>query len=214
MKLVWFFIFACVVGFGFYWKREPHPVNGGLPPSLVTETALPVPTPGVGVSSSPPRPPSSIQTPPADDIAPRLQEIAELARFTLPTQEARDQLIKVLSDQELQSSLSRILQASDRLEYNSDQEKLRMNAVSVLGLILRYNDVRHRDEVVRSMQQRILAVDFDSMKDIRVKQSVYGDITELLMILKQYDLEAFEEIAQRISETNRKALKTALAASR
>jgi hypothetical protein len=49
MKLVWFFIFACVVGFGFYWKREPHPVNGGLPPSLVTETALPVPTPGVGV---------------------------------------------------------------------------------------------------------------------------------------------------------------------
>jgi hypothetical protein len=89
-----------------------------------------------------------------------------------------------------------------------------MNAVSVLGLILRYEDVSHRDEVLQWTKQRILTVDFNSMKDLQVKQSVYGDITELLMILRQYAPTAFEDVSQQIAETKNKVLKTALAASR
>lgn len=213
MKAICLSIFALLVGFVFYWQRETHYGQGGIPASIRTQNVLTVPTLLVGSPSitSPPELPS--QTPASDEGAPRLEEIAELARITLPTQKARDQLINALSQPELQSALSLILQASDHLEYNADQEKQRMNAVSALGLILRYKEVSHRDEVVLWIKQRILAVDFDSMKDIRVKRSIYGDITELLMILKQYDSEEFEEIAQRISETNRKALKTALAAS-
>lgn len=215
MKFFWFSIFILIAGFGFFWKREPIPSYGDPPVPQVTKTIKKIPAP-VGIPSGPPSSPLSTQPKPpvAEDVTLRLQKIAGLARFTLPTQEARDELIKALSDRNLQSDLGRILQASDRFAYDADQEKLRMNAVSVLGLILKYKDVNHREDVVRWMKQRILEVDFDSMKDIRVKQSVYGDITELLMILKQHDSEAFEELAQRISETNIRVLKTALAASR
>jgi hypothetical protein len=210
MKFLWFFIVVLLVGISFFTEREP-------PAPRVTETqssaAASIPT-SVGI---PPQvvggslPKSSVKQ---DEDAPRLQKIAGLARFALPTQDTREALMNALSNPELQASLSRILEASDFQTYQPDQEKLRMNAVSVLGLILKHKDVRHRDAIVGFMRQRILAVDFDRMKDIRVKQSVYGDITEMLMILKQYDFETFEDVAQRIGETNSKALQTALAASR
>lgn len=213
MKFVWFGIFIFIVGVGFFWKREARHVSGAPPVPEETASAPRIPTP-VGVPSGPS--PHSVSTSPLapDDIHPRLEKITELARYTLPTQETRDALIQNLSDPELHSALGRILVASDDRAYDASQEKLRMNAVSVLGLIVRYKDVSHRDEVVRWVKQRILAVDFHSMKDLRVKQSVYGDITELLMILRQYDPESFEDVSQRIAETKNKVLKTALAASR
>ncbi|MDQ3233254.1 MAG: hypothetical protein M3Q07_15665 [Pseudobdellovibrionaceae bacterium] len=214
MKFVGFFIVILIVGFCFFWKRGPIILHGDPPASAVTETAATVPTAAVGIPSRAPTLPRPAPSPNPHDITLRVQKIAELARPALPTQKGREALVQSLSDQQLQSALGRILEASDRLEYNADQEKQRMNAVSVLGLILKHKDVSHREDMVRWIRQRVLAVDFDRMKDIRVKQSVYGDITELLMILKQHDPEAFEDVAQRISETNRKVLKTALAASR
>ncbi|HYX31777.1 MAG TPA: hypothetical protein VE954_01595 [Oligoflexus sp.] len=214
MKFVGFFIVILTVGFCFFWKRGPIILHGDPPASPVTETAATVPTAAVGIPSRAPALPRPAPSPNPHDITLRVQKIAELARPALPTQKGREALIQSLSDQQLQSALGRILEASDRLEYNADQEKQRMNAVSVLGLILKHKDVSHREDMVRWIRQRVLTVDFDRMKDIRVKQSVYGDITELLMILKQHDPEAFDDVAQRISETNRKVLKTALAASR
>ncbi|WP_141734142.1 hypothetical protein [Oligoflexus tunisiensis] len=216
MKLVWFSIVILIVGFGLFWKREPRNASGDPPVSEATVTATRIPTP-VGIPSpSPPTPsPVPIAKPPVvDELTPRLEKIAELSRFTLPTQATRDQLIQTLSAPELHKDLGRILEAGDRLEYDVSQEKERMNAVSVLGLILKHKEVSHRDEALRWIRQRILAVDFHSMKDVRVKQSVYGDITELLMILKQYDPESYEDLAQRIGEMKSKVLKTALAASR
>ena len=214
MKFAWFLILILIIGFGFYWKHEPHASHAGPPASSGVETAAKVPT-SVGTF---PTPPPSVQTPSATaqdiNIQPGLDKIAALAHYALPTQETRNALIQSLSDGQLQKNLIHVLEANDRLDYDVAQEKLRMNAVSVLGLILKYKDVSHREDVVRWVKQRILAVDFDKMKDIRVKQSVYGDITELLMILKQHDAESFEEVAQRISETNKKVLKTALATSR
>jgi hypothetical protein len=215
MKFIWLGILLILVGFGVFWKREPQPVTVTPPASEAPETASKIPTP-VGVPSGSP-PPSRVATPiqtQAEDITSRLETIAERARFALPTQDMRSALIQDLSDPELHSALGRILEANDQLPYDSSQEKLRMNAVSVLGLIMRYKDVQHRDEVRRWVKKRILAVDFHSMSDLKVKQSVYGDITELLMILRQHDSESFEEVSQRIAETENKILKTALAASR
>jgi hypothetical protein len=216
MKLVWFSIVILIVGFGLFWKREPRTVSGEPPAAEATVTAASIPTP-VGIPSPIPSTPAPIPmaSPPApDDLAPRLEKIAELTRFALPTQEMREQLVKALSDPNLHKDLGRVLEAGDRLEFNTSQEQQRMNAVSVLGLILKHKDVSHRDEAAQWIRQRILSVDFHGMKDVRVKQSVYGDITELLMILKQYDPGTYEDLAQRIGETQSKVLKTALAASR
>jgi hypothetical protein len=213
MKFVWFGILIIIVGIGFLGKRGVRNVSGAPPQAQVTETENRVPTP-VGIPAGPPAPPAAARPPTTPDLTPRLERIHELARYTLPTQETREALIQSLSDPELHSALGRALAASDGADYDANAEKLRMNAVSVLGLIFRYKDVSHRDEVMRSVQQRILAVDFHKMKDLRVKQSVYGDITELLMILKQHDPDAYEDMSRRITETKDKVLKTALAASR
>jgi len=209
MKFVWFFIVVLLAGISFFMEREP-------PAPRVTETqsstAARIPR-SVGIHKAPEiSPPHS--TTRQDDDTPRLQKIAGLARFALPTQENREALLNALSDPDLQASLPRILETSDLQPYQPEQEKLRMNAISVLGLILKHKDISQREAILRFMKQRILAVDFDRMQDIRVKQSIYGDITEMLMILKQYDTETFEDVAQRIGETNSKVLQTALAASR
>ncbi len=213
MKFVCFGIIIFIVAIGFLGKREDRNVSGAPPSPEATETATRIPTP-VGVPSE--SPPLGVSTSPLapDDLNPRLEKISDLARYALPSQETRDALIQNLSDPGLHSALRHVLLASDDRSYNAADEKLRMNAVSVLGLMLRYKDVSHRDEIVRWMKQRILTVDFHSMKDLRVKQSVYGDITELLMILKQHDPESFEDVSQRITETRNKVLKTALAATR
>ncbi|HET9241675.1 MAG TPA: hypothetical protein VFO10_30690 [Oligoflexus sp.] len=214
MKFVGLAIFIVVIAaIGFWGKREARNVSGSPPKPQVIETESRVPTP-VGTPSGLPSPPAAARPPTTDDLTPRLEKIHELARYTLPTQETREALIQSLSDPELHSALGHALAASDGAAYDASAEKLRMNAVSVLGLIFRYKDVSHRDEVIRSVKQRILAVDFHKMKDLRVKQSVYGDITELLMILKQHDPESYEDVSRRITETKNKVLKTALAASR
>ncbi len=212
MKFVGFGILIIIVAVGFLWKREDRNVSVAPPLPQATEAASRIPT-TVGVPSESFLP---VSTSPlaSDDLQPRLEKISELARYTLPSQETRQALIQDLSDPKLHSALGRILMASDQHDFDAAQEKSRMNAVSVLGLIVRYKDVSHRDEIVRWMKQRILAVDFHSMKDLRVKQSVYGDITELLMILRQHDPESYEDVSQRIAETRNKVLKTALAATR
>ncbi len=214
MKFVGFAILIIIIAVGFLWKREDRNVSGAPPLPKATVTAPRIPT-TVGVPSESSLP-IAVSTSPlaSDDLHPRLEKISDLARYTLPSQETREALIQHLSDPNLHSALGRILVASDGREYDAAQEKSRMNAVSVLGLIVRYKDVSHRDEIVRWMKQRILAVDFHSMKDLRVKQSVYGDITELLMILRQHDPESYEDVSQRIAETRNKVLKTALAATR
>jgi hypothetical protein len=213
MKFFWFGIFILIVGIGFFWKREARNVSAAPPASEATVTAPKIPT-AVGIPSGSPPPSVASKQPTHHDIQPRLEKITEMARYALPTQASRDSLIQDLSDPELHSALGLVLEGSDGLAYDAAQEKLRMNAVSVFGLILRYKDVSYRDETVRWVKQRILAVDFNSMKDLRVKQSVYGDITELLMILRQHEPEAFEEVSQRIEETKNKVLMTALAVSR
>jgi hypothetical protein len=213
MKFVWLGILIVIVGIGFLGKRGARNVSGVPPQPQVTETENRVPTP-VGIPSGPPSLPAAARPPTPPDLSQHLERIHGLARYTLPTQETREALIQSLSDPELHNALDRVLAASDGADYDANAEKLRMNAVSVLGLIFRYKDVSHRDEVIRSVQQRILAVDFHKMKDLRVKQSVYGDITELLMILKQHDPDAYEDMSRRITETKDKVLKTALAASR
>jgi hypothetical protein len=213
MKFVWIAIFFVIAGIGFLGKRGARNASGAPPQPQVTETASRIPTP-VGIPSEAPSLPATARPPTTDDLPQRLEKIHELARYTLPTQDTREALIQNLSDPELHSALGRVLTASDGAEYDASAEKLRMNAVSVLGLIFRYQDVSHRDEVIGSVKERILAVDFHKMKDLRVKQSVYGDITELLMILKQHDPESYEDLSRRITETKNKVLKTALAASR
>jgi hypothetical protein len=213
MKFVWFGILALIVGLGFLGKREARNVSGAPPRHELTETDSRVPTP-VGIPHGSPSQPAEARPSPSDPLASRLEKIHELARYTLPTQDTREALIQNLSDPELHSTLGRVLAASDGAAYDATAEKLRMNAVSVLGLIFRYKDVSHRDEVIRSVNQRILAVDFHKMKDLQVKQSVYGDITELLMIMKQHDPESYEDLSRQITETKNKVLKTALAASR
>jgi hypothetical protein len=212
MKLVWFGIFIFTLGIGFFWKREARNVSGAPPVSPAADTNSQIPT-AVGIPSGSPSP-SSSRPPVPDGVIPHLEKIQELARYTLPTQETREALIRNLSDPNLQSAIVHVITASDDQVYDGPQEKLRMNAVSVVGLMLRYREVNQRDELVRWVKQRILAVDFYRMKDLKVKQSVYGDITELLMILRQYEPEAFEEVSQQIAETKDKVLKTALAASR
>jgi len=209
MKFIWFFIVVLLVGVGFFMEREPPVPPVSETPSQATAR---IPTPvGIPPTRDVPLPKSTIRS---DDDTPRLQKIAGLARYALPTQEVREALLSALSDPALQDSLPRILETSDLQNYQPDQEKMRMNAISVLGLIIKNKDISQRDEVLRRMKQRILAVDFERMVDIQVKQSVYGDITEMLMILKQYDAENFEDVAHRIGETNNKVLQTALAASR
>ena len=212
MKFVWFGILVVTVVLGFLGKREARNVSGAPPRHEATETDARIPTP-VGIPNGSPSPAEARPSPSAD-LALRLEKIHELARYALPTQDTREALIQSLSDPELHSALGHVLAASDGADYDRATEKLRMNAVSVLGLIFRYKDVSHRDEVIRSVKQRILAVDFYKMKDLQVKQSVYGDITELLMILKQHDPESYEDLSRRITETQNKVLKTALAASR
>jgi len=210
MKFLWFIIVVLLAGISFFMEREPPAprvteTSGSAAALIPTSVGIPPPAREVSLPKS---------TPGQDEDAPRLHKIAGLARFALPTQKTREALMSALSDPELQASLPRILEASDFQTYQPDQEKLRMNAVSVLGLILKHKDISQREAIVRFIKQRILAVDFDRMQDIRVKQSIYGDITEMLMILKQYDTETFEDVAQRIGETNSKVLQTALAASR
>jgi hypothetical protein len=215
MKFIWLGILLILVGFGVFWKRGPQPVSVLPPVSELHETDSEIPTPvGAPSGSPPPSEPIPVVQEHSVEFSTRLEKIAERARFALPTQETRDALIQDLSDPDLQSALGRTLIAHDRLPYDASQEKLRMNAISVLGLILKYKDVSHRDDIRRWVKQRILAVDFHGMSDIKVKQSVYGDITELLLILKHHDPESFEEVSQRIAETQNKILKTALAASR
>ena len=85
-----------------------------------------------------------------------------------------------------------------------------MNAVAVLGLMVKYKDVSHRDEVIHSIRQRILTVNFDPMKDLQNKQSVYGDIVEMLLILKQYELDSFHDLATQIRDSRKKILLHAL----
>jgi len=213
MKFVWFGILIIMVGLGFFAKREARNVSGAPPQSEVTETESRVPTP-VGIPNGSQSQPAAARLPHSDDLLRRLEKIHELARISLPTQDTRKALFQSLSDPELHSALGRVLTASDDADYDAAAEKTRMNAVSALGLIFRYKDVSHRDEVIRSVTKRILTVDFHKMKDLRVKQSVYGDITELLMIVKQHDPESYEDLSRRITESQDKVLKTALAASR
>jgi hypothetical protein len=213
MKFVWLSILIVLIGLSFFGKREARIVSGAPPQGERNEADSRVPTP-VGIPYGSPSHPAEARPSLSHDLPQRLDEIHELARYALPTQDTREALIQSLSDRGLHSALSRVLTASDDGDYDAAAEKNRMNAVSVLGLIFRYKDVSHRDEVIRSVKQRILAVDFHKMKDLRVKQSVYGDITELLMIVKQHEPESFEDLARRITESQDKVLKTALAASR
>ncbi len=188
-------------------------MSGAAPVPLSAATVAPIPT-GVGITAGSPDRPPATRPSSTDTLSARLDQIQELARYALPTQDTRTALIQKLSDRDLQQGLTQVLVASDRQIYDAQQEKTRMNAIAVIGLILRYPDVSHREDIALWVKQRILTVDFTGMKDLRVKQSVYGDITELLMILRQHDTETYEDLARRITETKNKALKTALAASR
>lgn len=205
MKFVWILSGLLLAGFGLFWHR-----NQTVSPSSTARERSPAFAGAFSETIQPQAIPSDKQV----AKSAQLEKIAALARYSLPTQAVRETLISVLSDPTLPTSLQDILSASDQQTFDADQEKMRMSAVSVVGLILKNKDLIHREDMLQIARQRILAVDFDRMKDIRVKQSVYGDITELLMVLKQYDLETFEDLATRISTSNRKVLQTALAASR
>ena len=44
MKLVWFSIVILIIGFGLFWKREPHHPSGDPPVAEATVTATSAPS--------------------------------------------------------------------------------------------------------------------------------------------------------------------------
>ncbi len=141
------------------------------------------------------------------------QRIAKLSRYRLPTQATKEELLASLSEESLQESVWIALRQGDQQSFTLAEEKQRMNAVSIVGLIARYKDVKRRDQLLQKVQERILDVDFSGIRDLRQKQSIYGDITELLYILKTYDPAGFLSVASEIVESHNMILRHALNSS-
>ena len=67
--------------------------------------------------------------------------------------------------------------------------------------------------MIRNIHLRILTVNFDHIHDLRNKQSVYGDIVEMLTILHQYEIESYNEVATQIRTSASQVLQHALDSS-
>ncbi|MDQ3233250.1 MAG: hypothetical protein M3Q07_15645 [Pseudobdellovibrionaceae bacterium] len=144
------------------------------------------------------------------DLEQMIEAVRAISRKALPSKDESEALNSLLSDKHLQDKLFATLSSGDRLPFDIANERDRMEMVGLLSMMVNQKNLDGRQSIINRAVERIVSVDFNSMKDLKQKQSIFGDVVEMMKVLKRLEPEAYENVRSTIAGSHEKALNHAL----